>query len=58
MWMSMLGYQTSIRRDKHGKMTHQIDVDGDATACALGGPDGKTLFMVVDKVPEGENYFR
>jgi sugar lactone lactonase YvrE len=57
MWMSMLGYQTFIRRDKHGKITHQIDVDGDATACALGGPDGKTLFMVVNKVPEGEDLF-
>ncbi|KAK3079519.1 hypothetical protein LTS18_004650 [Coniosporium uncinatum] len=57
MWLSMLGYQMFIRRDKDGKMTHQIEVDGDATACALGGADGKTLYLVVNKVPEGEDLF-
>ncbi|KAF2671830.1 calcium-dependent phosphotriesterase [Microthyrium microscopicum] len=57
MWLSMLGYQMFIRRDKNGAITHQIHVDGDATACALGGSDGKTLFLVVNKVPKGEDLF-
>ncbi|KAF2429397.1 calcium-dependent phosphotriesterase [Tothia fuscella] len=36
LWISMLGWQMFIRRDKHGNITHKIYVDGDATACVLG----------------------
>ena len=57
IWMSMLGYEMFIRRDKYGTITHRIHVDGDATACALGGEDGHTLFLVVNKVPDGEMLF-
>ena len=57
IWLSMLGFGAFIRRDSQGQITHRIDVDGDATACTLGGEDGKTLFMAVNKVPEGKDLF-
>jgi sugar lactone lactonase YvrE len=57
IWLSMMGFDMFIRRDKNGNITHKIPVDGDATACALGGPDGKTLYLVVNKTPEGESLF-
>ncbi|KAJ9653577.1 hypothetical protein H2198_007241 [Neophaeococcomyces mojaviensis] len=57
IWLSMLGYHTFIRKDAQGNITHRIDVDGDATACTLGGEDGKTLYLVVNKVPEGMDLF-
>jgi sugar lactone lactonase YvrE len=57
IWMSMLGFEMFIRRDRDGNITHQILVDGDATACALGGEAGKTLYLVVNKVPDGEALF-
>jgi sugar lactone lactonase YvrE len=57
MWLSMLEFKMFVRRDKHGNMTHQIHVHGDATACTLGGRDGKTLYLVVNKVPDGEDLF-
>lgn len=57
IWMSMLGNEMFIRRDVNGKITHYIHVDGGATACALGGDDGRTLYLVINKVPEGEMLF-
>lgn len=57
MWLSMLGLEKFIRLDPHGNVTHEIKVKGHATACTLGGDDGKTLFLVTNWVPEGENLF-
>jgi len=57
MWLSMLGYEMFIRRNANGNITHQILVDGHATACTLGGADGKTLFLVVNTLPKGEDLF-
>lgn len=57
MWLSMLGHKAFIRKDAQGSITERIEVDGDATACALGGDDGKTLFMIVNKVPEEKDLF-
>lgn len=57
LWLSMLGHNAFVRKDVHGTVTHRIEVDGDATACTLGGEDGKTLFLVVNKVPEGRGLF-
>jgi sugar lactone lactonase YvrE len=57
MWLSMLGYEEFIRLDASGKQTHSIKSQGHATACTLGGEDGKTLFLVMNQVPEGENLF-
>lgn len=53
-WLSMLAYHTFIRRNpKTGEITDVVHVDGEATACILGGEDGKTLYMVVNHVPKG-----
>ncbi|KAK5937291.1 hypothetical protein PMZ80_010297 [Knufia obscura] len=57
IWLSMLAYQRFIRLDPDKRITHQINVKGHATACTLGGEDGKTLFLVTNEVPEGENLF-
>jgi sugar lactone lactonase YvrE len=57
IWMAMLGYERFVRQDKEGRITHQIEVDGHATACALGGEDGKTLFLVTNWVPENSDLF-
>lgn len=57
IWLSMLDFNAFIRRDARGNITHRIPVDGDATACTFGGEDGNTLFLVVNKVPEGKDLF-
>ncbi|TQV92507.1 hypothetical protein V2A60_007189 [Cordyceps javanica] len=57
IWLSMLSYERFIRLDADGHITHQIKVDGDATACTLGGEDGKTLYLVTNKAPKDENFF-
>ncbi|KAJ9144517.1 Calcium-dependent phosphotriesterase [Pleurostoma richardsiae] len=58
MWLSMLGYEEFIRLDPKGNVTHRIKAHGHATACTLGGKDGKTLYLVMNQVPEGENLFK
>lgn len=57
IWLSMLDFNAFIRRDAQGNITHQIEVDGDPTACTLGGEDGKTLFLVVNKGPSDKDLF-
>ncbi|KAF9893493.1 hypothetical protein FE257_010805 [Aspergillus nanangensis] len=57
MWLSMLSYERFIRLDAQGNITHQIKVDGHATACTLGGEDGKTLYLVTNKAPSDETFF-
>jgi sugar lactone lactonase YvrE len=57
IWLSMLGYEQFIRLDTSGNINARIKVKGHATACYLGGDDGKTLFMVINQVPEEENIF-
>ncbi|KNG85208.1 hypothetical protein ANOM_008082 [Aspergillus nomiae NRRL 13137] len=57
MWLSLLGLEKFVRVDQQGNVTHEIKVDGHATACTLGGPDGNTLYLVVNWVPEHENLF-
>jgi sugar lactone lactonase YvrE len=54
MWLSMLGLEKFIRVDQNGTVTDEIKVEGHATACALGGPDGKTLFLVTNSFPDSE----
>ncbi|EMR69983.1 putative gluconolactonase protein [Eutypa lata UCREL1] len=54
MWLSMLGLEKFLRLDQQGNITHEIKVHGHATACALGGQDGKTLFMVTNWFPDDE----
>ncbi|KAK5049043.1 hypothetical protein LTR84_005465 [Exophiala bonariae] len=57
IWLSMLDFNAFVRRDAKGNITHKIQVDGDATACTLGGDDGKTLFLVVNRIPTGKDLF-
>ncbi|KAL1887989.1 hypothetical protein Sste5346_009871 [Sporothrix stenoceras] len=58
VWLSLLGMEQFARLDPAtGNITHRVKVDGHATACTLGGEDGKTLFMVTNSVPDGENIF-
>ena len=58
IWMSMLHYKRFIRLNPFtGIITDQINVQGDATACCLGGSDGKTLYMVVNEIPSEGNFF-
>ncbi|KEF52941.1 uncharacterized protein A1O9_10847 [Exophiala aquamarina CBS 119918] len=57
IWLSMLNFNAFVRRDAQGNITHQIKVDGDATACTLGGVDGKTLFLVVNRGPPEKDLF-
>ncbi|TPX08547.1 uncharacterized protein E0L32_010034 [Thyridium curvatum] len=58
LWLSMLGLEQWVRLDPQGNVTHRIRTEGHATACSLGGEDGKTLFLVTNWVPEGENLFK
>lgn len=53
VWLSMLDYGAFVRRDKDGSITHYIECKGNPTACALGGEDGKTLFLVTNRWDEG-----
>lgn len=55
IWLSLLGLQKFVRVNEQGKITHEVHVDGDATACALGGKDGRTLFMATNKVQNSED---
>ncbi|CAH0045626.1 unnamed protein product [Clonostachys solani] len=57
IWLSMLGYEEFVRIDRQGNINARIKVTGHATACYIGGENGKTLFLVVNQVPEGESIF-
>ena len=57
VWVSMLKADCFVRVDKNAKPTHIVRVQGDATACTLGGPDGKTLYMVCNAIPKNEDIF-
>ena len=52
IWLSLLDHQVFARRDTKGTITDIVKVDGHATACALGGKDGRTLYLVTNKLPE------
>ncbi|KAE8379703.1 hypothetical protein BDV26DRAFT_291022 [Aspergillus bertholletiae] len=58
MWLSLLGLEKFVRIDQQGFVTHEIKVNGHATACTFGGgDDGKTLYLVTNWVPEHESLF-
>jgi sugar lactone lactonase YvrE len=57
LWLSMLKGQEFVRIDAQGRITHRVPMPGyECVACTLGGPDGRTLFMVATHVP-GPNIF-
>ena len=53
VWCSMLDRHAFVRRSKEGRFTHYVKVDGHATACALGGKDGKDLLLITNKYNGG-----
>jgi sugar lactone lactonase YvrE len=53
VWCSMLDRHAFVRWSKDGKVTHYVKVDGHATACALGGKDGNTLFLIINHFDGG-----
>lgn len=58
IWLSLMAMEEFVRlHPTTGHMTHRIKVDGHATACTLGGEDGKMLFLCTNKVPDGETLF-
>ncbi|KAK5723674.1 hypothetical protein LTR15_005373 [Elasticomyces elasticus] len=57
MWLSLLSLEEWVRLSASGSITHRIKTNGHATACTLGGEDGKTLFLVTNTLPEGEHLF-
>lgn len=57
LWLSMLKGEEFVRIDTQGQVTDRVRLPGhECVACALGGPDGRTLFMVATHVP-GPNIF-
>jgi sugar lactone lactonase YvrE len=54
IWLSLLGLEKFIRLDQQGIVTHEINVKGHATACTLGGDDGKNLYLVTNWFSEDE----
>ena len=57
LWLSLLDFQVFARRDRTGTITHVVPTKGQATACALGGPDGRTLYLVTNDIPPGRTMF-
>lgn len=53
LWLCMLDHKAFVRRNQAGEITHYIKADGDPTAVALGGDDGKTLFLVTNQWDKG-----
>ncbi|MES2260385.1 MAG: SMP-30/gluconolactonase/LRE family protein [Pseudomonadota bacterium] len=57
LWLSMLKGEEFVRIDAQGQVTDRVRLPGhECVACALGGADGRTLFMVATHVP-GPNIF-
>lgn len=47
VWVSSITTSQFLRVEEGGRITRTIDVDGRcATDCVLGGPDGRTLFLL------------
>ncbi len=46
IWYGDVGAKQCVRVREGGEVLHTIDLDRGCFACALGGPDGTTLFMM------------
>jgi sugar lactone lactonase YvrE len=58
LWVSLPGAGKFIRIDTSGAVTHVVDLgDEHPIACALGGEDGRTLFMSSSQVARDANMF-
>ena len=58
LWLSLLDFEVFARLDRNGTFTHVVHTKGHATACALGGPDGKTLYLISNEIPAGSTMFK
>lgn len=52
IWMSLLAQEVFVRLDRNRNITHKVPVTGHATACTLGGEDGRTLYMVANQIED------
>ena len=50
VWVASPPTSEFLRVHEGGRMSDRITVDGQAIACALGGPERRTLFMVIGRV--------
>jgi sugar lactone lactonase YvrE len=58
LWVSMPSAGKFVRIDSGGAVTHVIDLGHEhPIACALGGDDGRTLFMSSSQVARDANFF-
>ena len=58
LWVSMPNAGKFVRLDAKGSPTHMVDVGKEhPIACALGGADGRTLFMSSSMLAPGSNIF-
>ncbi|WP_369231322.1 SMP-30/gluconolactonase/LRE family protein [Streptomyces sp. R21] len=46
VWYADVPHRQCVRVAEGGKVLHTVDLDRGGFACALGGPDGTTLFIV------------
>ena len=49
IWYGDVGNQRCVRVQEGGEVLQVIDLDRGCFACALGGPDRRTLFMTVNQ---------
>ena len=52
VWYASVPGQHCVRVREGGELLQTVEVDRGCFACALGGPDGRTLFIVAAKWPE------
>jgi sugar lactone lactonase YvrE len=58
LWLSMLDAGEFVRLDRAGNLTHRIPVgDRHAVACALGGEDGRTIYLIATEIPKSVGIF-
>ncbi|KAK4499927.1 hypothetical protein PRZ48_008113 [Zasmidium cellare] len=57
IWLCFIHAGVVVRRSAEGKFTHVVRTGNLPTACTLGGEDGRTLYIVVNAMPDGAELF-
>jgi sugar lactone lactonase YvrE len=52
VWYADVPHQRCVRVAEGGEVLDMVDVDRGCFACMLGGPDGRTLFIVAARWPD------
>jgi sugar lactone lactonase YvrE len=47
VWYADVPHQCCVRVEEGGRVLQTVEIDRGCFSCALGGPDGRTLFLVV-----------